>query len=352
MMPDKVLCYDMGGRRIRAAVATRERILCSIAHDIPVHCTNDQLCRMALKMGQEVLKTAHAAPANLLGIGFGAAGEWDGLLILSSPNNPVRHDITVAECVRHEFMLPTIGANDLRAAVHAVPVYGHGRGKHLDVVAAITFSDGNNIAILNNGRPYPGYSDVSQEVGHAHIEHGPAARWCGCGARGCFEAYVSGTAAAGMAIEALWAHRNHLDKEPIFQVAKQALTKKHKGPGKLRSDDILLGVRAEHVYAALKDHNDPIARWVCETQKFYIAHQLAHVSLHHRPQLIELFGGLTNQARLVFEPAIADLAAQPTKYTYPEFVPPEIRVTTLGDDIGLYGAASMVFLAKEAGTLK
>lgn len=346
-MEERVLCYDMGGRRIRAAVATRERLLAQCDGDLPTRLTNAELDDLGVRMGRQVLERSGTRAGDLLGIGFGAAGEWDGLIIRFSPNNPVRHSITVPQHVCDTFRRPTKGANDLKAAVYAVPVYGHGRGRRLTIVAAITYSDGNNIAILNRECPYPGYRDLSQEVGHAHIEHGPAARWCGCGARGCFEAYVSGTAAANMAIEALQARRVKLDHEPIFQVAKRRLARKGDEGRPLDDSGVLAGIRAEHVYEALKEHNDPIARWVCETQKYYVAHQLAHVCLHHRPELIELFGGLTNQREQLFEPAIADLAANPAKYAYPEFKPPEIKVTALGDDIGLYGAASMVFLAKE-----
>jgi len=353
-MQEKVLCYDMGGKRIRAAVATRGKLFPAVRAELPEKCRNAELSALAVELGQEALRKARTSEKDLLGIGYGAAGEWEGLVIRFSPNNPVRENITAARDVGKHFGLlrRTLGANDLKAAVHAVPVYGHGKGKRLDIVAAITYSDGNNIAILNRNQPYPGYGDLSQEVGHAHIEHGRGARWCGCGAQGCFEAYVSGTAAANMAVQALLANRTKLDEQPIFQIAKRRLAEKNEGTGPLAVEQVLCSVRAEHVYEALADSGDPIAQWVCDTQKFYIAQQLAHVCLHHRPQLIELFGGLTHQRKLLFEPAIAELSAHPARYSSENFQPPEIRVTDLGDDIGLYGAASMVFLAKEAGSLK
>ena len=353
-MQEKVLCYDMGGKRIRAAVATRGKLFPAVRAELPEKCRNAELSALAVELGQEALRKARTSEKDLLGIGYGAAGEWEGLVIRFSPNNPVRENISAPRDVGKHFGLldRTHGANDLKAAVHAVPVYGHGKGKKLEILAAITYSDGNNIAILNRRRPYPGYGDLSQEVGHAHIEHGPGARWCGCGAQGCFEAYVSGTAAANMAVEALLANRTKLGEQPIFQVAKRRLEEKSGGAAPLAVEQVLLGVRAEHVYEALATCEDPVAQWVCETQKYYIAQQLAHVCLHHRPQLIELFGGLTHQRKLLFEPAIADLSAHPARYASENFQPPEIRVTALGDDIGLYGAASMVFLAKEAGAPK
>jgi glucokinase len=355
IMEERVLCYDMGGRRIRAAVATRRRILASVNRDIPARCDNRLLSSTALQMAGQVLRASRTPARRLLGIGYGAAGEWHGLVIRFSPNNPVRHDITVARDVRDKFCLPTLGANDLKAAVHAVPVYGHGRGRDLAVVCAITYSDGNNISILNRNRPYPGYSDLSQEVGHAHIEHGPCARWCGCGAQGCFEAYVSGTAAAHMAIEVLLANWTRRHEQPILRIARRAILRKRRKErkgGPLTEEQVLLGVRAEHVYEALARHNDPISRHVRDVQKYYIAQQLAHVCLHHRPQLIELFGGLTNQGKLLFAPAIADLRRHPARYSSASFEATDIRITDLGDDIGLYGAASMVFLAHETGTLE
>ncbi|MBU0615988.1 MAG: ROK family protein, partial [Nanoarchaeota archaeon] len=146
----------------------------------------------------------------------------------------------------------------------------------------------------------PGFSDISQEAGHAHIEKN--GRKCLCGARGCFNAYVSGTGAAQMA--------------------------KEMG---MKGD-----VTAKQVYA----QNNKISKKVFEIQKYYIATQLAHISLHHRPQLIELFGGLTNQRKL-FDSAIKDLRENPIKYAYPGFKAPLIKITKLGDNIGLFGAAAM-----------
>ena len=348
----RVLCFDMGGKRIRAAVATRDGLLETVAEDLPDVCDNPALNAIGERLGDQVLGQSGTRREDLLGIGFGAAGEWEGLIIRWSPNNPVRDNIAVCKHVSEYYgrQRQTLGANDLKAAVHAVPLYGHGRNRQEKdrlIVCAITYSDGNNIAILNRNQPYPGYSDLSQEVGHAHIEHGDHARWCGCGARGCFEAYVSGTAAAHMAIEALLARRNKLGDEPIFQIARKALEEK-KGP--LSPEAVLLGVRAEHVYAALAQ-GDPIAQGIRQTQRYYIGQQLAHVCLHHRPQLIELFGGLTNQREL-FQDAIDDLRQFPARYSSPSFVPAEvIKITDLGDTIGLHGAAAMVLLAHEAKRL-
>jgi predicted NBD/HSP70 family sugar kinase len=215
----------MGGKRIRAAVATRDGLLETVAEDLPDVCDNPALNAIGERLGDQVLGQSGTRREDILGIGFGAAGEWEGLIIRWSPNNPVRDHITVCKHVSEYYgrQRQTLGANDLKAAVHAVPLYGHGRNrpeKDRLIVCAITYSDGNNIAILNRNQPYPGYHDLSQEVGHAHIEHGDHARWCGCGTRGCFEAYVGGRN-VGERLRAAAAHP-HLSDLELLNVGEVA----------------------------------------------------------------------------------------------------------------------------------
>ena len=78
--------------------------------------------------------------------------------------------------------------NDANAAALAEWRYGAGRGAR-DVLF-LTMSTGVGGGLILDGRLYRGRHFQAGEVGHIEIE--PNGRRCGCGLRGCLEAYASG----------------------------------------------------------------------------------------------------------------------------------------------------------------
>lgn len=119
-------------------------------------------------------------------------GDWDG--------------VAVAPPVAAALGLPTALINDARAFGLAELRLGAGRG--VGTIVGLTLGTGVGGVIAIDGRVHQGHDGTAGEVGHQTID--PDGPWCGCGNRGCLEAYARadqiaaacGTATAEEAVRA------------------------------------------------------------------------------------------------------------------------------------------------------
>ena len=94
--------------------------------------------------------------------------------------------------------------NDANAAAFGEVLAGAGKG-YRDVVV-VTLGTGVGGGIIIDGKIYTGFNFCGAELGHTVIQYG--GRQCGCGRKGCFEAYSSATALINMTRESMEAHRD------------------------------------------------------------------------------------------------------------------------------------------------
>ena len=80
--------------------------------------------------------------------------------------------------------------NDANAAAYAEAKWGSGAGE--DSLVAVTLGTGVGGGIVLGGKIWEGFNGFAAELGHIVVDLG--GRWCGCGQRGCLEAYCSATA--------------------------------------------------------------------------------------------------------------------------------------------------------------
>ena len=83
----------------------------------------------------------------------------------------------------------TLMTNDANAATIGEMVYGNARGMRDFVM--ITLGTGLGSGFVANGEMIYGHDGFAGEFGHICVERN--GRRCGCGRRGCLEAYVSAT---------------------------------------------------------------------------------------------------------------------------------------------------------------
>lgn len=99
-------------------------------------------------------------------------GDWEG--------------VPVARTVGSEIGLPTHLINDARAFGLAELRLGAGRGA--DTMVGLTLGTGIGGVIAINGHVHQGHDGTAGEVGHQTID--PDGPLCGCGNRGCLEAFA------------------------------------------------------------------------------------------------------------------------------------------------------------------
>ena len=95
-------------------------------------------------------------------------------------------------------------ANDANTAAYAEASWGAGEGA--SSLVAFTLGTGVGGGIVLGGRILEGFNGFAAELGHFVVE--PSGRMCGCGKRGCLEAYCSATALIKSTKEAMLADKN------------------------------------------------------------------------------------------------------------------------------------------------
>ncbi len=219
---------------------------------------------------------ALSAGRSLAGIGIGApnADHRTGKLV-NPPNLSWGEHVDLANLIGRAFGLPVSLTNDANAAALGEMEYGAARGMlHFLVV---TLGTGVGSGIVVNGEILYGADGFAGEIGHTVVD--PEGRVCGCGNRGCLEAYAS---AGGVCrtFYSLLARRN--------------------GESSLRSIPFS-DLTARMVYeAALM--GDLLAGAAFEETGRILGMKLAEAAALLSPEAIFLHGGLAAAGDIIFEP--------------------------------------------------
>ncbi len=184
------LGIDIGGSKLAWGLAEATgRVLRSRRR--PAEATADGVAdvRRIAADARALLREAGVEPRDLAGAGVAAPGplEADGVL-LEPPNLPGWGRVPLREILEQELGIPVAVDNDANAGALAEWRFGAGQGaSHL---AFLTMSTGIGAGLVLAGRPYRGAGGNAGELGHSRVEWPGEA--CGCGRRGCLEAYCGG----------------------------------------------------------------------------------------------------------------------------------------------------------------
>jgi glucokinase len=255
---------------------------------------------------------AGAAMHQITAIGVATPGLLDipAGVILEAANLPGWRNVRVREHVADTFRLPTAFQNDANAA--AFGEYWAGAGRGARSLLLMTLGSGIGGGIVLNDRVLEGAHSHGGEVGHIVIEM-TNPRACGCGRRGCLEAYASATAVAARAREALATGR----------------------PSALRgSADAELTAR--HVFEAA-GAGDALASAVIEETAYYLAVGTTNLMHVLNPEVIAFGGGMTAAGAGFLD----RIRARVRELAFPV---PAARTllcyASLGNDAGFIGAAA------------
>lgn len=235
----------------------------------------------------------------------GVVDEVNGLAAWSA--NLGLRDVPLRALVADRIALPVALGHDVRAGALAEARLGAGRTAQRMLFVAIGTGIAGGFAI--DGRIDPGAHGASGEIGHITVRTGPDATPCGCGGRGCLEAYASASAIARGYIS--HGHISGSYGEPGVTAAEVA---RRAAEGEARALEIWLdavGVLADGL--------------------------LTGVALYD-PEVIVLGGGLAEAGDLLFTPLAEALASRRTFHRLPM-----LRRAELGDEAGCHGAALLAF---------
>jgi glucokinase len=135
------------------------------------------------------------------GLGVACPGVLDRAAggVRFSPNLPGWRDIPLVDQLQSQTKLAVALEND--ANLYALGEHRFGAGRGYDDQACLTLGTGVGGGLILGGSLVVGPLGCGGELGHTLVE--PLGRRCGCGARGCLEAYASATGLAAGLKEAL-----------------------------------------------------------------------------------------------------------------------------------------------------
>lgn len=297
MKPMKNGCYlgiDIGGTNIRLGIVDdKGKILCRKRFPTLKEQGKDKVIARLLKAIADVNKNSKYP---IRGIGIGCPGPLDSRkgIVLSPPNLPGWNKVPLKNIVQKRFKLPVILEND--ANCFALGEKWRGAAKGCKDIVCLTLGTGIGGAIILNGVLYTGKDGFGGELGHMSINFdGPK---CGCGKRGCLEAYASAT----------------------------ALVKRYKGKRDVTSKEIY--------ESALQ--GDGRAKKVLKETAFYLGVAISNFVNAFNPEIVVLGGGLAKAGDLIFPEIrriVRKISLGPLLHNL------KIAPAKLGEDAGIIGAA-------------
>lgn len=317
MNADYVLGIDVGGTKIALGLVDASGR--QVAGDrIPTHAEAPPAVTVQRMVDRvhALMDEAGISEDAVRAAGIAFAGPLDPVegRILTPPNLPTWHNFPVVDVVEAALGKPAYLENDANAAALGEAQYGAGVG--VKNMVYLTVSTGIGGGAVLDGRLFRGETGAACELGHIKIVYN--GRECGCGGRGCLEAYASGTALAKRAQEAVAAG------EPS-SLAELAGGVQH--------------IRAETVVQAM-DAGDELATRLWRETMEYLSAGVGSLVNTFNPRRIVVGGGLSNAGERLFGPlregmrrhAMAPLAE------VAEIVPAK-----LGDAVGVIGAAAVAW---------
>lgn len=180
---------DLGATNLRVAVVAEDGEI-RIAERIALEDrTPSAVAAEMAKLMRQVLEESGQSFETVAGVGVGVAGQIAGEsgLVLVGPNLGWRDVLFGALLEREIGRRPRI-VNDLSAAAWGESRVGAARGATDLVLVFVGSGVGGGLVL--GGRLHEGAGGIAGEVGHVKIQ--PGGLPCGCGERGCIEAYVGG----------------------------------------------------------------------------------------------------------------------------------------------------------------
>lgn len=200
-MPKYSIGVDLGGTNLRiAAVDQQGNLLEKITLGTQVALGRDQVVNDMCDAIQRLsAKYVHSSP--LIGIGIGVPGiiDMETGMVHESPNLPDWQDYPVRSEIERRLGTKVILENDANSA--ALGENWLGAACDVPDMAMLTLGTGVGGGLVLNRRIWHGMTGMAGEFGHTTVD--PDGPQCGCGNRGCLEAFASATAVVRMAREAV-----------------------------------------------------------------------------------------------------------------------------------------------------
>ena len=310
------ICLDIGGTKVLGAIFDEDR---KIVHRLKKKTKESgddsaNVEQVIISVVDEMIKEAGIRKGEINAIAAGAPGVIDQAkgIVLTSPNLPwTNYDIKTP--IEKMFNAPFQIGNDVNVGV--LGEYKYGAAKGYKNIVGFFVGTGMGGGLILDGRLFTGNQFKGAEYGHMILD--PEGPLCGCGQRGCLEAFSS---KKGMSAY-------------ILQQARR-------GRESMLADKIENGVfKSKFLKKALKAQ-DAVTMEAVDRACHYLAVATGNMINTISPDIVVYGGGVIEAVGDIF---LEKILAEVDRYCMPAIrTSVELKTAALGDDSVIYGALSMI----------
>ena len=314
-----IVGVDIGGTWIRVAICTSDLKEQNIKSKSTKTLKENMhsISNSVYQLLSELLLENNVKKKQVIGIGLATAGPIDMKKgeVFNNANLGFK-TIPLKEPIQEKFPgIPIHLINDCRAAALGVH-YFEAEDSEKDNIVYITVSTGIGGGVICNGHLLLGKEGNAAEIGHGLVDPKSNIK-CNCGACGCWEVYSSGTGVRTRALNYL--SEGKMNSNILTHIVNGDISK----------------ITAKEVFQAARE-GDELAIKVVNDCVFYSKVGVGLVNNFYDPVAIYFGGAMTRDKEQLINPLVEQFESNAILFTINH--PPKIKLTKLGDAIGIKGA--------------
>lgn len=310
------ICLDIGGTKVLGAIFDENE---QIIHRLKKRTAEAgfdaaNIENVIISVAEEMIEQAGIKKSQINAISAGAPGVINSEtgIVLFSPNLPWR-DYDIKSPIEKKFGVPFYIGNDVNVGVLGEHIYGAAKGYHN--VVGFFVGTGMGGGLILNDKLFTGNQFKAAEFGHMTLD--PEGPLCGCGQRGCLEAFSS--------------------KQGISSYIRQQVSR---GRESMMAEYVKDGVfKSKYLKKAMKA-KDPVTMEAVDRACHYLAIATGTMINTISPDMVVYGGGVIEAVGDYF---VEKILSEVDRYCMTSIRPTvELKKAALGDDSNLYGALAMI----------
>jgi ROK family protein (putative glucokinase) len=309
-MKEKIYLFgvDIGGTGIKIGLFKNDGQLVE-KWEIPTNRINNgnEILKDIAKELKSKMVEKGLTTEDMIGVGVGVPGPVDENGVVHCCVNLGWGIFSIADSLSKLMNMPVKAAND--ANVAALGEMWRGRGKGYSSLVLITLGTGIGSGVIVDRKIVTGDNGSGGEIGHITINLNEKES-CNCGKQGCVEQYASATG--------------------MVKMAKKILEKEGSNSSLVTKKNLTAKIIVEEA-----KKGDAIACEVVELMGKTLGIALGYVACIVNPQIFLIGGGVSKAGDIVLEV----IEKHYRMYAFHATKNTPIKLATLGNDAGIYGAA-------------
>ena len=311
------ICLDVGGTKVLGAIFNEKD---EIIYRLKKRSKSEgegsaDVKKVIINVIEEMIKESGIDRSELNAIASCAPGviDQDRGIVLFTPNLPWRN-YDIAGAMRKRFGVPFFVGNDVNLGVLGEYKFGAAQG-YRNIVGFFP-GTGMGGGLILDGKLFTGNQCKAAEYGHMILD--PEGPLCGCGQRGCLEAFSS--------------------KKGMSDYIRQQVSR---GRECMLAEDVANGAifRSKKLKKALAA-KDKVAMEAVDRACHYLAIATGNMINTISPDLVLYGGGIMEAMGELF---LGKILAEVDRYCIPSIRPTvELKIASLGDDSILYGDLALI----------